>query len=371
MEEAVKVRFPCKDCKKTFSHKNALKRHRTSYAHTSGIPCNICSKPFSRTDDLSLHLQRQHKLSFKDAGRKAGSSRRKAKRSAAKESEDDRMAAAIEHAFLSPAKKAKTGLITATATRPENEASTSTPEVSEVINEVITPDADKIADPSKIFPVTFDIIKSLSLEAIGKHDNATATGLGTILSIQDIALELPPTDSLNPGLPIVYDLPVFDLSEWEKLEKYLEEQSKNATSEAKIDNLSIPLEKQPTGEASIPQDLGTDAVISDDLISKPTKETNFPPSSLSPLPPHSPTQIGEDSDHNSPSPIPSSIADQIIEDKGPEPSTSSNIPITEKRGIPSVWLQVEELWLNLYMNNEPAALTTALDFVNQLQSQAQ
>jgi hypothetical protein len=211
----------------------------------------------------------------------------------------------------------------------------------------------------------------LSLEALGKHDNATATGLGTILSIQDIALELPPADSLNPGLPIVYDLPVFDLSEWEQLEKYLEEQSKNATSEAKIDNLTIPVENQPTGEASIPQDLVTDAVISDDLISNSTMETNFPPSSVSQLPPHSPAQIGEDSDLNSTPPIPSSITDQIIEDKGPEPSTSSNIPCTEKRGIPSVWLQVEELWLNLYMSDEPTALTTALDFVKQLQSQAQ
>jgi uncharacterized protein YtpQ (UPF0354 family) len=29
------------------------------------------------------------------------------------------------------------------------------------------------------------------------------------------------------------------------------------------------------------------------------------------------------------------------------------------------------LWLNLYMSDEPTALTTALDFVKQLQSQAQ
>ena len=82
-----------------------MKRHTTSFAHTKGIPCHLCKKYFSRTDDLSLHLQKLHQLSFKDAGRKSGSLRRKTKRKNRNNEELDEMAAEIERALLNPSKK--------------------------------------------------------------------------------------------------------------------------------------------------------------------------------------------------------------------------------------------------------------------------
>jgi hypothetical protein len=64
--------------------------------------------------------------------------------------------------------------------------------------------------------------------------------------------------------------------------------------------------------------------------------------------------------------IPPSPKD-VNQDKAPEPTTSCPL-VKESIGIPATWLQVEDLWLHLYVSDEAAALNTAMDFVQQLQN---
>jgi hypothetical protein len=186
MEKEVIKRYPCKECEKTFSRRNSLKRHSTSFAHTKGIPCNLCKKHFSRTDDLSLHLQKQHNLAFKDAGRKSGSLRRKAKRKRRNDEDLDEMAAEIERALLNPSKAPVTpDKVVATITVPKDlpfTISAPTPDIPEGLEDLV---AGLTSGPT--LPVAYTITNSNSLEAIskaGKDDNTK--GLGTILSIVDI-----------------------------------------------------------------------------------------------------------------------------------------------------------------------------------------
>jgi hypothetical protein len=55
-------------------------------------------------------------------------------------------------------------------------------------------------------------------------------------------------------------------------------------------------------------------------------------------------------------------------DKGLEPTTSSQKSVIDDIDIPATWLKVEDFWLNLHVDDEPAALNTALDFMMQLQN---
>ena len=106
----------------------------------------------------------------------------------------------------------------------------------------------------------------------------------------------------------------------------------------------------------------------DNLTSEAVEEVDTPPSSPTPLPPEIPEPLGEDSNDDSSFPqIP--LSPNIEEEEiGPEPTTSTQDPEKEKIDIPATWLQVEDLWLNLYVEDEPTALNVALDSVKQWQN---
>jgi hypothetical protein len=95
-------------------------------------------------------------------------------------------------------------------------------------------------------------------------------------------------------------------------------------------------------------------------------EMNTPPSSPTPLPPESPDPPGQDSQESVSIPqIPLSPHFEE-EDKGLEPTTSTQKPVKDDIDIPATSPKVEDLWLNLYVDEEPTALNTALDFMKQL-----
>jgi uncharacterized C2H2 Zn-finger protein len=374
MESEVKKRFPCKDCKKTFSRNNALKRHRQSFAHTTGIPCHQCDKAFSRSDDLSLHLQKVHKLGFKEAGRKSGSLRRKIKRSNWKDAEDNRMAAAIEKALLRPSDEStSTDKVVTTLTVPKDVPFTLSVAPGTIMEDILPNVASDTPDPPGNFlPITFDsnmddipsnatsdsvedqlpvaftITKSLSLEALNN-----SPGYGTVLSIQDKANvhSTPSTEQLLEQITSL-NLPVLDIREWEKMEKFFEDVSEETTPLAPIENPLDPVGTHHSGQASTDHNIMECAVLPIQPNRSAIEESHTPPHSPTAQPPES--SITEEHSPTTTAPVQSPI----------EPISSS--ASAEPSNIPATWLQVEELWLNLYVNDETTALTTALDFVRQL-----
>ena len=341
-------RFPCKDCDKTFSRKNALKRHRSSFAHTSGIPCHLCQKAFSRRD-LSVHLQKIHEYSLKEAGRKSGSLKKKTKRSNWKESEDDRMAAQIERALLNPTKSKTTESVVATIAVPKDVPFTLSKAPSMEVEDT-QGSVDNHNVQGEELPITFNITKSNSLEALSKQgNNINAVCLGTILSVQDHVSEFPSITPATTNQEVLEQatqlaLPIFDLHEWERLEKCFQESSIQAQLEAALDVPDQELGCQPTGDVHTNHNIMECTVSADIPISKVVEEVNTPPSSPTPPPPDSPEPLGEDSTEGLHTPEIPLSPNPVNEDKGPEPITSSPF-VKESIGIPATWLQVEDLWL--------------------------
>jgi hypothetical protein len=365
MEKEVIKRYSCKECEKTFSRRNSLKRHSTSFAHTKGIPCSQCKKHFSRTDDLSLHLQKQHGLAFKDAGRKAGSSRRKAKRKRRDNEDLDEMAAEIERALLNPSKATVSpDKVVATITVPKDlpfTISAPTPDIPAGLEDLV---AGLTSGPT--LPVAYTIVNSNSLEAISKVSKDDNTkGLGTILSIVDIApmeasTSFTLTDEEILKQASALSLPLFDLSEWEKMERFLKEHGTTTSKEAEGHSLTSNSQQPPTDAASAITNTAVVAMTSDDLTRELAEEA---PPSL----PNASIQLQSVEEPPSVSTSESTHSIKAVEFNEDEPSTSSR-PEPSNRGIPATWLQVEDLWLSLFQCDETKALTTALDFVKQLQN---
>ena len=95
------------------------------------------------------------------------------------------------------------------------------------------------------------------------------------------------------------------------------------------------------------------------------EESHTPPHSPTPQPPETST-IEEYSPANT-VPVQSPNSPLLELEDNPIEPTPSRVA-SEPTNIPATWLHVEELWLNLYVDDETTALTTALDFVRQLQN---
>jgi hypothetical protein len=140
------------------------------------------------------------------------------------------------------------------------------------------------------------------------------------------------------------------------------------SSETEADNPDHQPGSQPTGKASVDLDFEENTVSSDNSIREAAGEMNTPPSSPTPWLPESPDPPGQDSQESVSIPqIPLSPHFEE-EDKGLEPTTSSQKSVIDDIDIPATWLKVEDFWLNLHVDDEPAALNTALDFMMQLQN---
>jgi hypothetical protein len=206
----------------------------------------------SRTDDLSIHPKKIHDFSFKEAGRKAGSLRRKSKRNNWKETEDDRMAAQIERALLNPSKAKTTDKVVATIAVPTDAPFTISKAPSmEVMDTQGSVNVHTVQ--GETLPITFSITQSKSLEAIGKEgNNIHAEGLGTILTVQDHVSDVPsptPVTNLEALEQAAQPVPApFDIEEWERLEQLFTESSILAHTEAVLDNPGQELGCQPPGE---------------------------------------------------------------------------------------------------------------------------
>jgi hypothetical protein len=281
------------------------------------------------------------------------------------------MAAQIERALLNPSKAKTTDTVVATIAVPTDAPFTISKAPSmEVMDTQGSVNIHTVQ--GEALPITFNITKSKSLEAIGKQgNNVNAEGLGTILTVQDHVSDVPSFTQVTNQEVLEQATqpapPPFDLEEWERLEKFFTESSILAHSEAALDVPDQELGCQPTGDVHTNHNIMECTVSADIPISKVVEEVNTPPSSPTPPPPDSPEPLGEDSTEGLHTPEIPLSPNPVNEDKGPEPITSSPF-VKESIGIPATWLQVEDLWLNLYVIDEATALNTAMDFWKQLQN---
>jgi hypothetical protein len=310
--------------------------------------------------------------------------RRKIKRSNWKDAEDTRMAAAIEKALLRPSNEStSTDKVVTTLTVPKDVPFTLSVAPDITMEDIIPNAASETSDlqgnfipitsdskmddiPSKStsdsvedrLPVAFTITKSLSLEALNN-----SPGYGTVLSIQDNAniFSTPSTEQLLQQITSL-NLPVLDLREWEKMEKFFEDVSEQTTPLAPLENPLDPVVTHHSGQASTDQNIMECAVLPIQSSRSAIEESHTPPHSPTAQPPE--TSITEEHSPTTTALVQSPISHPELEDSPVEPIFSS--APAEPSKIPATWLQVEELWLNLYMNDETTALTTALDFVRQL-----
>ena len=166
------------------------------------------------------------------------------------------MTATIEKAPMIPAKKSKTTDKVVTSLAVPQDTPFTIAKAPSKDSEDSTKDVNNNIQ-GNCLPIIFTINSSQSLDACSKSgSNANAEGLGTILSVHDIARDQPPTKSAAEDLQLLHqaktlDLPIFDLREWEKLERFFEDLSTQATSQADIDPPDHQTGSQPAGEASI------------------------------------------------------------------------------------------------------------------------
>jgi hypothetical protein len=163
--------------------------------------------------------------------------------------------------------------------------------------------------------------------------------------------------------PPALSLPLFDLSEWEKMERFLKDQGPTTSTEAEGERLTSNSQQPFTDAASVIPNTGVVTMTSSDLTRELAEEATPSLSKTSSL-----LQSVEEPPTDIPSTSQSTNSINDVEINEDEPSTSISRPETSNRGIPATWLQVEDLWLSLFQSDETKALTRALDFVKQFQN---